>query len=264
MCRLLMSIVVAGLTTGLAPTAEASTLWLGDDMNNSVPLLETTTGGAVLRSLPGNGVGFGIDLANNWLYVNNTFFSAARFDLTTLLPVGAPVPFPGVASEDMSFDGTNLLVGDFSGQRVLRINPITGVQVSAVNVPFQPLGLSWDGGTGFWASPFANGGAATHFDSAGNVLSSFVPFANNFAGGIGFDPTDGTLYIGTGGGLVSHFTTAGVLLGSFSTGDGRFIDGLEVRADVTQQAVPEPASLFLVGSGAAWLVRRVRRSRSEI
>src|SRR5262245_16333305 len=131
-----------------------NTLWIGNDTNTNFPILNTTTTGVVLQTIPNTvGIGFGVNLATNTLYVNTNFTQSTPYSLFTLMPSGAPVNL-GVSSEDFSFDGTNLLVGDFFGSRVLRVNPTTGALVSAVPVPFNPLGLTWDGGTGFWASAF--------------------------------------------------------------------------------------------------------------
>jgi hypothetical protein len=238
----------------------ANSLWLGNDTNASLGVLNTDRLGNVLRTLPGTGaVGFAVDLNNNILYINQTFGSAQPYDLTTLLPAGGPVALGGVASEDLSFDGTNILAGDFGGSRIVRINPATGLIVDSIPIPFvQPLGLTWDGGTGFWVTPFAAGGAATHFDALGNILSSFVPFPNAFPGGMGYDTTDGTLWIGTFG-SVSHFTTGGTLLGSFTVPDGRFIDGLEFEGGQAAPA-PEPGTLALLAAGLA-LVGAARRRK---
>jgi hypothetical protein len=248
------------LAAAVVPVANGAvfvnSLWIGNDTVAGFPILNTDTSGNVLQTLPGVGIGFGVDLGNNILYVNTNFFSATPYNLTTLTP-GTPVALDSIASEDLSFDGTYILAGDFFGGNVVRIDPSTGLIVSSVPVGFQPLGLTWDGGTGFWATPFAIGGAVTHFDSAGNVLSSFVPFPDTFAGGLGYDTTDGTLWVGAFGN-VFHYTTAGTLLGSFSTGDNRFVDGLEFEG-VSTNGAPEPGTLALLAGGLALLGAARRR-----
>jgi len=231
----------------------SNSLWIGNDTNSGFPILNTDTSGNLLRFGPaGSGVGFAVDLAANELFVNDAFSSATVYNLTTLAPI-TTVPFIGgsIASEDLSFDGTNLIVGDFSGQRIDLLNPVTGALVSGFSVGYSPLGLSTDGSGGFWVSEFSSDGMVHHYDSNGNLLLSFQAY-NGFAGGIGLDTRDGTLYIGTFG-SVGHFTTAGMEIGSFSTGDGRFVDGLEFEPGTS---VPEPASLVLLSTGLLTLGRR--------
>src|SRR5262249_848638 len=76
-------------------------------------------------------------------------------------------------------------------------------------------------------------------------------------GGLAFDPTDNSLYVGTFN-KVFHYTTTGALLGSFTIpgGDGRFVDGLEFEGTlggVAAGRVPETAPgapLTLTKSGS--------------
>lgn len=228
-------------------TAIPDSLWIGNDTNSAFPILNTDTSGNLLRFGPtGSGVGFAVDLAANELFVNSSFNSANIYNLDTLALTGT-VSFIGgtINSEDLSFDGTHLIVGDFGGQRIDLLDPVTGALVSGFSVSYSPLGVASDGSGGFWVSEFSSDGLVHHYDSNGSLLSTFQAY-NNFAGGIGLDPRNGTLYIGTFG-SVGHFTTAGLQLGSFSTNDNRFVDGLEFEAGAT--TVPEPASLLMVATG---------------
>jgi len=175
-----------------------------------------------------------------------------------LAPLGSTA-LGGLTSEDLSFDGQNLLVGDFSDSRVARVDPTTGIAVGYIPIGFsEPLGLSWDGGTGIWVSRFDTSGVVYHYDASGNLLSQFTAIANSYAGGIGFDPTDSTLYVGSFS-TVYHFTTGGALLGSFSTPDSRFIDGLEVRAGAAP--VPEPGTVSLLVWGIVGFAMRRKYGR---
>jgi hypothetical protein len=87
----------------------------------------------------------------------------------------------------------------------------------------------------------------------------------NNPGGLAFDPTDGTLYIGTGD-RVFHYTTTGTQLGSFDTPDlaldrVRFVDGLEFEANAVTPTIPEPSTITLVGLVLAAGVFALRRRR---
>jgi hypothetical protein len=256
--RALFPIGLGLLASGIVSTATAipNTLWIGNDTNAAAGILNTDRTGVVLRTIANTAsVGFGVDVANGILYTNQNFTDATPRDLATLTP-GPVVNLGGVVSEDLSFDGTNILSGDFGGSRVVRIDPGSGMIVDSIPLPFtSPLGLTWDGGTGIWVSEFVSGSAVYHFDAAGTLLSSFTPFPGNFAGGLAYDTTDGTLWIGTFN-SVHHFTTAGVELGSFAT-DARFIDGLEFEGG----AIPEPGSLALLGLGLG-LISTLRRRRA--
>jgi hypothetical protein len=238
----------------------ADNLWLGNDTNASLGLLNTTTTGTVLRTIPNTaGVGFAVDTTLNRLYVNSTFTGGGVYDLSTLALVGSfTLPH---SSEDMTFSNGFIWSGDFSGLALDEVNPTTGTRVGGFSVGFEPLGLTTDGAGGFWVSEFASGALLRHFDGSGNLLGTMNPAdITGFRGGLGFDPVDGTLFIGTSG-EVFHYTTTGTDLGHFSTGDGRFVDGLEF---VSGTAVPEPATGLLVGLGMFVMFLITRRAEEIV
>ena len=255
----------AAAVPGANATAFENSLWIGNNNVSTFPVLNTDRSGTVLQTIPGiSAFGFAVDptATTVYLYVNTTEASATPYDLATLTP-GAPLTLGGVLSFDMSFDGTNILAGDIRNERVVHIDPSTGLIVgTSVQLPFVPFGLTWDGGSGFWVTDFVTGlnatGTVYHYDASGTLLSSFSPFPNRPAGGLAYDTTDDTLFIGAAAGRVVHFDTSGNSLGFFATGDLRFVDGLEFEGRAT---IPEPGTLALLGAGLSWFALRWRRAR---
>ena len=83
-------------------------------------------------------------------------------------------------------------------------------------------------------------GLFERFDPSGNATGQSFHTSGNFVnGGLAYDNTDGTLYVGTVG-KVYHYTTTGAQLGFFNIPamDGRFVDGLEFEPS---PVVPVPA-----------------------
>lgn len=255
--------VAAGMLI-CAGTANAdltpNTLWIGNDTNTSDGVLNTTVTGTVLRTIPNtSAIGFAVDESTNKLYVNNSGGGGSIYDLNTLGTTGSfTLPH---SSEDMTFSGGFIWSGDFGGNAIDKVDPATGTRVGGFSVGFEPLGLTTDGAGGFWVSEFASGALIRHFDSSGNLLGTLDPTdISSFRGGLGFNPSDGTLYIGTFG-AVYHYTTTGTDLGHFNIADGRFVDGLEFSA-AAGTGVPEPRSIaVLLGTillGVAGIRRRKR------
>lgn len=255
------------LILGVGPAlAGPITLWIGNDLNPSLPVLETTLSGTVLRSVSGvDSIGFGVSLAGGPIYFNDGLF-ITPMDALTLTP-GTPLFVPGML--DMTFDGTYIWAANQFNNSLDAINPADGSIVKSIDLGYQPLGVTW-GGNGFWVSEngdFATGILGTpvrRYTAAGVFTGAmFTPWPAVFdAGGLLLDPgrtpgglawAQSTLWIGDTDGWVRHYSTAGIPLpGGFTTGDGRYVGGLEA-------AIPEPATALLLAGGLLALLAAWRR-----
>jgi hypothetical protein len=241
--------------------ATPGTLWIGNDTNAGAGILNMTTTGTLLRSIPNtSGIGFAIDESTNSLYVNNSGGGGSIYNLDTLAITGS-FTLPN-ASEDMTFSGGYIWSGNFGGHAIDKVDPATGNRVGGFSVGYSPLGLTTDGSGGFWVSEFSSTATTLHhYDSAGNEIGTMDPTdISSFSGGLAYDPGDGTLYIGNFN-SVYHYTTAGVDLGSFSTGDSRFVDGLEFSAGGA--SVPEPKQVVVLGAMFLLIAFTARRRLSN-
>ena len=246
---------VAGGAIGYA---DPLSLWIGaDPFNTSTGILDTTRTGTVLHTIDplgngGFGNGIGVDVAGNGLYVSDEG-TMQKVNLTTLSNIGGAIAAPSPTSlpEDMTFDGTDLWRTDYGLDRVEKIDPATNTILSFFTPAgiSGPVGVAWDG-TGLWVGDF-NGSRVEKYTAAGvdtgigfnlGVGTTFVGVGFNNPGGLAFDPTDGSLYIGTGD-RVYHYTTTGTQLGSFNTPDLalgriRFVDGLEFQGASAGPTIP--------------------------
>jgi len=208
-----------------------NSLWIGTDNTGSLKALNTDRSGTLLRNVgPLQVTGFGIDLNANVIYFGTSIGGITAWDLPTVSPIGTSWSAGG--TEGMTFDGQFLwhagALGPVASPNINKINPVTHASVVGFTVPFQALGIAWDG-SGFWIAEFSFNGLVQRFDATGNPTGE--SFHTNFGstnGGVAHDPTDNSLYIGTVN-KVFHYTTTGILLGSFIIpgSDGRFVDGLE-------------------------------------
>ena len=245
------------------------TLWIGNDLNPSLPVLNTTLSGTVLRTVSGvDSIGFAIDYQAGLIYFNDGF-SITPMDLTSL-SAGTPLLVPGML--DMTFDGTYIWAADPFNYSLDAINPADGSLVTSVDLGYQPLGVTWTG-NGFWVSEngdFVTGilGTPVRRYTAAGVFTGqmFTPWPAVFdaqgglvdpgrtPGGLAF--AQGTLWIGDTDGWVRHYSTAGTpLAGDFTTGDGRYVGGLEAQ-------IPEPSTTLLLGGGLLALLAAWRRRAS--
>jgi outer membrane protein assembly factor BamB len=214
-----------------------NSLWLGTDNTDSLPVLNTDRTGTELRRVDTTeATGIAIDAAANRIYFGvGTGGQITGRDLntpaTTLVTLNPATGF----GEDMAFDGAFLWRANGDAQVVQKIDPSDGSISFSFDPGFIPLGIAWDG-SNLWVSKYDG------FAGPGNELvkqftpegvatgNEFnAPLGGNFVGGLAFDTTDNTLWIGTFNEVV-HSTTTGTFLGSFAV-PGRFIDGLEFQGD---------------------------------
>jgi hypothetical protein len=258
-----LAMVLGGAgTTRAAPQAQfPNSLWIGTDNAGSRKVLNTDRSGALLRDVgPIQVTGFAIDLSANAIYFGTSIGGITRWDLATLTSGGSS---SSGGTEDMTFDGQLIwragIIGPAESPIITKIDPVTHISSTGFTVPFQALGIAWDG-SGFWIAEFVFNGLVQRFDTAGNPTGqSFHTTINGTNGGVAFDPTDNTLYIGTFN-KVFHYTTTGTLLGSFTIpgGDGRFVDGLEFEG--TLGGVPAGR----VPAGAPGVPLRVTKSGGDV
>lgn len=237
MHKLLLTLTLA-VALGLPYAAWAgqfhNSLWLGTDNTNSRPVLNTDRAGNELRRVDTTeATGIAIDVAANRIYFGvGTGGQITGRDLndpaTPLVTLN-----PGTAfGEDLAFDGTSLWQVEHNAEVIQKIDPSTGNVTFSFGLEsgFVPLGLAWDG-SNFWVSEFANDGRVVQYTPAGVATGNQfnAPLGGKMAGGLAFDTTDNTLWIGTAEEVV-HVKTDGTFLGSFAA-PGRFVDGLEFQGD---------------------------------
>ena len=247
-----LGLVVAGPIPSLAgpQTAYDNSLWIGTDNTSFRNVLNMDRAGALLRSVgPLESTGFAIDLNANVIYFGTSNGGITARDLTTM---AAGASFSAGGTEDMTFDGTFIwrtgTTGPASSNVITKIDPVAHTSTPGFTVPFQTVGIAWDG-SGFWVSQFTLNGLVQRFDPAGNPTGESFHTSTGFTnGGVAFDTTDSTLFVGTSY-KVYHYSQTGTELGSFPVdpAPARFVDGIEFESALPTgvQGSRPPAHLFL-------------------
>jgi sugar lactone lactonase YvrE len=220
-----------------------NSLWLGNNAHTTDgskhPILNTDRAGNELRRVNDTAAhGIAIDPATNRIYFGNEEGELTARDLSnpavSIATLNPPLSSTQQSSgSDMAFDGTYLWRTDVGDRDVQKIDPRTGAVVFSFTPDVYLLGIAWDG-KHLWMSEFngfQGGERIIQFTLEGKPtgVEFPAPLGGGHVGGLAFDPTDNTLWIG-GIDQVQHVDTTGTLLGSFQLPfANRFIDGLEFQ-----------------------------------
>jgi outer membrane protein assembly factor BamB len=232
------------ISIGLPGISEAcefgNSLWLGNNNNVGItfPVLTTDRAGNEFRRIYNTQVtGIAIDPTANRIYFGKHDGEITVRDLNNpAVPIATlNPPFSSSLSDgsDMAFDGTHLWRTDIGNRNVQKIDPNTGVVVFSFTPAVHVLGIAWDGAH-LWMSQytgFVGKERIIQFTPQGDPtgLEFPAPLGGGHVGGLAFDTTDNTRWIG-GIDQVHHVDTTGNLLGSFKLpATNRFIDGLEFQ-----------------------------------
>ncbi len=243
MRKLLLNLIITALFCMSCNTeagAFDNTLWLGNNKGASLGVLNVNRAGKILRTIRDTeATGIAIDTKKNLIFFGGDVGQITARDLNSpALPIRTLNP-PVVNGRDMAFDGIFLWRTDTGNRTVQKINPITGAVVFKFLPAFYVIGIAWDG-QNLWLSEY-NGWKGN--ERIAQFTPKGVPTGVSFrthlidpinggfdlVGGLAFDSTDNTLWLGVRNRLV-HYTTKGAVIGSVPiAGTGRFIDGLEFQ-----------------------------------
>ena len=128
--------------------------------------------------------------------------------------------------EDLGNYTAGFILASTDTGNVFRINTTNGSDTFLFATGHNLPGVAFDG-TNIWTTGGSSNTLVYRRNLTGTVLSSFSTGQIN--GGIGYDPDDGTLWIGHPMGQVTHHSQAGALLGGFDTlAGGGYLDGVEL------------------------------------
>jgi arylsulfate sulfotransferase len=257
----------------LAALAEGGTVWVGPNSAGPVDLYATdgtSTGtygptGATAATADGLGDTF-VSVPN--LNTNQTVIFEYGSDPNT--PIGEYTlqgTNPGASDgylDDLAYGGSGTLwAAGFNGT-IYHIDFATATVLSAFDTGSTNVGVGTDGSILYTTTGFGSGELITYAFDGTPLSMIFTGLTDSL--GIGYDPSNQTLWVG-GDGVVSDVDGSGVILNSFAvlsaTGDPIVASGVEVAPVNGVIATPEPATLALTCLGLlGFIVSRLARSRT--
>ena len=254
--RILLGLVTMAL--GTVSAVEATTLWVGNDTASPVERFDSVTQASLGFFGQTGATGSALDGAGHVYTVAPSFGNNViqKYDAAQNVVASFIAAINGQWIEDMTYGGGGTLwVSTFEGD-VFHIDGAGNV-LSSFTTGGSLVGVATDGAFLYTTTGFNGDNTITKRLFDGSVVS-IVTTGFGGGGGIGYDASDNTFWVGYLGGQLRHFDVAGNLLGGFITSTANnALDGLEV-GEITEAAVPEPTVLTLLGvsllglAGAAW------------
>lgn len=248
-------------------SAQASTIWVGSNAQASIA--RYTSDGDLIGPF-GMSAATGVALDGiGHVYIAQpgqdasviTKYNAAQAQTGTI-PFSSGIDngngFPGFIS-DMAYAGSNSLwLAGYNGM-IYRVDA-GGSVLSSFDSGHLLSGVATDG-TFLYTSQGLEGGNILRWSLTGALMETIFTGLSE-GGGVGFDSSDGTLWVG-GLDTVSQLSLDGNILKSLTI-PGGFHDGLEVGEIGTDAVIPEPSTgLLLAGAlavAAVWKKRRQARN----
>jgi len=234
--RDLNGILQATIALGTGHLAEglcvgAGSIWIADAPGAQVLRVDPSTN-AVIASIP---VGAGpLHVCFDGAYIwssNNGAGSISKIDPSTNTVSGSlgPVTTP---SYRMCFDGTNLWVGDWTGDRVARVNLTTGATTYVTGIS-EPWGMCFDGAS-VWVSSYGSG-----------ALYAIDPVTSSIIASVALE---------TGAGPHEVIPVKDeIWVANSSTNHVQCVGALEYAVRRTFSTASDPAGLCDDGSGSVWV-----------